>query len=402
MRPAPPPKGMKRKMRILAAAYAALSAILLHASPALAADVRFPELTGPVVDLVDEIPQDQEQSLKQRLLDFQKRTGHQFVVVTVPDLQGESPEDFGYKLGRHWGIGRAGADDGMILLHAVKERKVRLEVGRGLEPVVTDALSSEVVDGTVIPLFKEKQFAQGIEAGADKAMAFASITPEQKAIDDRRIAERNAAALQAAKNGVMNFLGILLGLTSIAGAAFGAWWLARIPARRRQREAEEARRQEAAEQARLREEEDRRERAAARERQRIAQAEETRRIEAARRAEEERRAEMLRNETPAQRRRREAEEAAAAAAAEAQRQAAAAARRERLRREEAESRAREQERLERQKEERKRSSSSDTTVWPTAPASPPSTTDTWGGGSSDTSYGGGGGDFGGGGDTGTY
>src|SRR3546814_13635619 len=90
----------------------------LLASPALASDIKFPALTGRIVDTADQIPADQEAALDAELTAFEKATGHQFVVVTLP-ARGDIPnEDSAFTLGRHWGIRRKGADDGIILLQS--------------------------------------------------------------------------------------------------------------------------------------------------------------------------------------------------------------------------------------------------------------------------------------------
>src|SRR3546814_16489983 len=90
----------------------------LLASPALASDIKFPALTGRIVDTADQIPADQEAALDAELTAFEKATGHQLVVVTIPDLGAIPNEDYAFRLGRQWGTGRQGADDGIILLQS--------------------------------------------------------------------------------------------------------------------------------------------------------------------------------------------------------------------------------------------------------------------------------------------
>jgi len=91
----------------------------------------------------------------------------QFIIATIPDLQGYPIEDYGYKLGRAWGIGQTDANNGIVLIIAPKERKVRIEVGYGLEPIMTDALSSVIIRETILPQFKAGDMAGGIVAGAN-------------------------------------------------------------------------------------------------------------------------------------------------------------------------------------------------------------------------------------------
>merc|ERR1711969_481383 len=115
----------------------------------------FPALTGRVVDAANIIPPAEEAALAQKLQAFETRTQRQFVVATVPDLQGYDIESYGYQLGRTWGIGSEENDDGALLIVAPNERKVRIEVGYGLEPILTDGLSFLIITRQILPLFKQ-------------------------------------------------------------------------------------------------------------------------------------------------------------------------------------------------------------------------------------------------------
>lgn len=138
----------------------------------------FPPLSGRVVDQADLLEPPQEAALSARLAALEQATGRQLVVATIADLQGYPIEDYGYRLGRQWGIGQAEADNGAILLVAPNERKVRIEVGYGLEPVLTDALSSLIINRTILPRFENKDMAGGILAGADAIMEQLQAPPE--------------------------------------------------------------------------------------------------------------------------------------------------------------------------------------------------------------------------------
>ena len=141
-------------------------AALLFLVPAFAAP-KFPALTGRVVDGANMLSPQAEARLTDEFAQLEAKTGRQVVVATVPDLQGLEVEDYGYQLGRAWGIGRAGKNDGAILLVAPKERRVRLEVGYGLEPVLTDALSSVIINREILPAFKAGQMEAGVVAGGE-------------------------------------------------------------------------------------------------------------------------------------------------------------------------------------------------------------------------------------------
>ncbi len=159
------------------------AALLLVAAPVLASP-EFPPLTGRVVDKANVIPAPIEQALTQRLEKLETDTGRQLVVATFPTLQGYEIEDFGYQLGRRWGIGSKDDDDGALFIVAPNDRKVRIEVGYGLEPVLTDALSSTILQTAVIPKFKAGDMSGGIVAGADAIidqLALPQAEAEQRA-----------------------------------------------------------------------------------------------------------------------------------------------------------------------------------------------------------------------------
>jgi len=145
-----------------------LAAVWLIAAPAPArAGPTFPALDGRVIDHGDLISPAKEQALSDKLAALERDTTDQLVVVTVPDLQGYEIEDYGYQLGRAWGIGQAGKNNGVLLIIAPNERKVRIEVGYGLEGVLTDALSALIIQNEILPSFKEGFYERGIEQGVD-------------------------------------------------------------------------------------------------------------------------------------------------------------------------------------------------------------------------------------------
>lgn len=131
------------------------------------ADLQFPELSGRVVDSAQMIDAPVREALNQQLLAHEKATGEQIVVVTVANLQGTTIEDYGYQLGRHWGIGQKDKNTGALLIVARDERKVRIEVGYGLEDRLTDAQSSLIINQLIVPQFKRDHVSSGISAGVD-------------------------------------------------------------------------------------------------------------------------------------------------------------------------------------------------------------------------------------------
>ncbi len=146
---------------------------------AFAAAPKFPALTGRVVDDAHMLSPATTQKLTEELAALEQQTGHQIVVATVPDLQGHEIEDYGYQLGRTWLLGRKGVNDGAILLVAPSEHKVRIEVGYGLEPVLTDAMTSVILNSKVLPQFKAGHMEQGVVDGAEALIAQAGLPDDQ-------------------------------------------------------------------------------------------------------------------------------------------------------------------------------------------------------------------------------
>lgn len=124
-------------------------------------------LAGRVTDAAEIIDSELEASISSRLKELETRTGHQMVVVTVPTLGGQEVADFTRNLGIAWGIGRRDHDDGVILLVAPNERKVRIAVGYGLEQRLPNALCEEILARDVLPRFREGDLAAGIDAGVN-------------------------------------------------------------------------------------------------------------------------------------------------------------------------------------------------------------------------------------------
>ncbi len=106
-----------------------------------------------------------QRELDRALAQFEQQSGNQIVVATLRSLQGLPIEDYGYQLGRHWGIGQAGKDNGALLIVAPEERAVRIEVGYGLEGELTDARSRTIIETDVLPRFRAGDFSAGIKAG---------------------------------------------------------------------------------------------------------------------------------------------------------------------------------------------------------------------------------------------
>ena len=175
-------------------------ALLMAAGLVLAAAAAraqtFPPLTGRVVDAANIIPADVEARLGQKLAALEAQSQRQLVVATLPSLEGYEISDYGYRLGRTWGIGSKEKNDGALLIIAPGERKLRIEVGYGLEGILTDGLSSLIINDAIVPKFKAGDMPGGIEAGVD-ALVTQLTLPE----DQARIAAAQAESAKLAAGG---------------------------------------------------------------------------------------------------------------------------------------------------------------------------------------------------------
>ena len=161
--------------------FAAFLALLwLALASATQAQPQFPEPgTAPVVDAANIIDPATEAALSAKLDAFEQANQRQFVVATIPSLDGYDIADYGYQLGRHWGLGDAENDDGIILLVAPNDRKVRIEVGYGLEAILPDGLAFDIINRDILPHFKQNDMAGGIVAGADAIIHQLELPPEE-------------------------------------------------------------------------------------------------------------------------------------------------------------------------------------------------------------------------------
>ena len=171
----------------------AFVAVLLLAFAIPAAAQTFPKLTGRVVDGANLLTPSQVVDITSKSEALEAATGRQFVVATVPSLEGRPIQDYGYRLGREWGIGDEKRDDGVILLVAPKERKVRIETGYGARVFLTDAISSVIIRNAILPEFQKNppDYGAGIVAGADAIIKQMQLPPGQ--------AQANAARAEQAE-----------------------------------------------------------------------------------------------------------------------------------------------------------------------------------------------------------
>lgn len=127
--------------------------------------IGLPELTGRIVDNAGMLSPSQEQALTSELEAFEKRSSDQVVVATIESLQGENLEDFANRLFRKWQLGQEGINNGVLFLVSKNDRKIRIEVGYGLEGTLTDALAKVIIETVIVPRFRQGDFGGGIVEG---------------------------------------------------------------------------------------------------------------------------------------------------------------------------------------------------------------------------------------------
>lgn len=139
--------------------------------PALAAaEIAVPPLKARVTDQTGTLSATQKQALEQTLAEFEARKGSQVAVLLVPSTQPETVEQFAVRVQESWKLGRKGVDDGVLLLVAKDDRKLRIEVGYGLEGVLPDATAKRIIEEDIVPRFKQGDFHGGVRAGTDRIL----------------------------------------------------------------------------------------------------------------------------------------------------------------------------------------------------------------------------------------
>ena len=154
-----------------------LLACLLAISALASADVAIPPLKARVIDLTGTLAPDTITHLEATLAQFEQAKGSQMAVLILPTTQPEEIEQFGIRLAEAWKIGRKGVDDGAILIVAKDDRRVRIEVGYGLEGVLTDIATKRIIEEDIVPRFKQGDFAGGVEAGMSRMLRLVEGEP---------------------------------------------------------------------------------------------------------------------------------------------------------------------------------------------------------------------------------
>jgi len=149
--------------RLLAAA---LAVAALGAAGTAAADEHIPRFSAPVVDAAGVVPDEVERSVGAGLEDYRRRSGNQVAVAVVKETGRQSIEDYSIDLAREWGVGTEGQDNGVVLVVDVGDRRLRIEVGRGVEDELTDLEAGRIIRERIVPLLREGNVGEAVTQGA--------------------------------------------------------------------------------------------------------------------------------------------------------------------------------------------------------------------------------------------
>ncbi|HWV17384.1 MAG TPA: YgcG family protein [Rhodocyclaceae bacterium] len=214
-------------------ACALLACLLLPGALQLArAEADIPALTARVTDLTGTLTAEQKTALEQRLQAFEAKKGSQIAVLLVPSTEPESIEQYSMRVAERWKLGRKGVDDGALLLIAKDDRTLRIEVGYGLEGVLTDIASKRIVSDIIVPHLKNGDFYQGIDAGIDRMMRLIDGEPLPAPAPQENWEDDVGNLLPGAIIGgliggqlLRGLFGALLGSLATFGVVTGLLWL---------------------------------------------------------------------------------------------------------------------------------------------------------------------------------
>lgn len=191
---------------------AALLALALGA--AVAAQVAVPRLAARVTDETGTLSAGERATLEQALAEFERRKGSQIAVLVVPTTGDEAIEQYALRVAEQWQLGRKGVDDGVLLLVAKDDRRLRIEVGYGLEGAIPDAIAKRIIEDTIRPRFRDGDFYGGIRIGVEQLMRVAEGEPLPEPSRSRRGSGDRLQMLV-----VIGF--VMLGLAQMLGALIG-------------------------------------------------------------------------------------------------------------------------------------------------------------------------------------
>jgi uncharacterized protein len=181
--------------------------LFLWVTLAHAQQIQIPSPRGYVNDFAGVINEDDEEKIHVLGLELEQKTGAQLAVVTVHEMGGMTAEEYSVKLFEAWGIGDKIKDNGVLLFLAMQERRLRIEVGYGLEGVVSDGISGEILDTYVLPRFRENDYSQGMLFGA---AAIAGVIAKDAGVEITGSVDVGPVSAPAGKSGIGEILFIIL------------------------------------------------------------------------------------------------------------------------------------------------------------------------------------------------
>lgn len=190
-----------------------IAVLCLLCAPWAAAEVEVPPLKARVTDLTGTLQPGQQAALEQTLQAFENRKGSQIAVLIVPTTQPETIEQYAIRVAEAWKLGRKGVDDGVLLLVAKNDRKLRVEVGYGLEGAIPDAVAKRIVSEIITPHFKQEDYFGGIRAGVDRII---------KVIEGEPLPEKKSSRPEYGGGGSGDWLAIGFVLAVVLGGAMRA------------------------------------------------------------------------------------------------------------------------------------------------------------------------------------
>ena len=205
--------------------------ILCLLSGSTSAGTSLPKPEGWVTDLAGLLDTSAKNRLEQLLTEVNRKTDVEIAVVTIPTLGGQTVEEIAVELFAAWGIGKKGKDEGLLLLIAPKERRLRIEVGYGLEAAIPDGLAGEIIRNTITPRFREGRFSQGIEAGIARIVDIVAqykqsppLSPESPRVR-AAVPEQDTGRwrLISQATPILLFFLVLVGLTAVGMTRERSW-----------------------------------------------------------------------------------------------------------------------------------------------------------------------------------
>ena len=201
-------------------------ALLLMTAGSSLGERAFPRPKGPVNDFANVIPQAHEQKITRIVTELFQKTGTAVVVATMPDIGGEDYNDYANRLYSAWGIGKKGVDKGVLIFVTIKERKMRIETGYGVEGILPDGLVGEIRDRYMIPFLKKDQYGEGLLNGT---MAISQIIAKDAGVEltgqVSRQVPRKIPKKRRSRSSFLPLLFIIIIFMLVSRRRGGSWWL---------------------------------------------------------------------------------------------------------------------------------------------------------------------------------